>query len=817
MRVLVDQTEAEVRRILGDLVWDGVGSHDGKVGVHQIMGGADAGEWYLHPEQPAVLIGTQDMLLSRALNRGYASPRARWPAEFGLLSQDALWVMDEVQLMDIGLATSSQLQAFRTQDAHKALRPCHTWWMSATLQPEWLRSVDTATMVDELANPASEMVTIPSSERSGGLWETKKAMRTSHQVDPTGVAKLAMEQHRAMIPGEHGRISLVIVNTVDRAVAVHAALAKLGHLDLHLVHSRFRGADRLEWKGKFLSREHCGGEADRVIVATQVVEAGVDISAGSLITDLAPWPSLVQRFGRAARYGGSAQVTVLIPDLEEEKNALPYAIQAMVAARDLALTQLTDVSLHSLEIFEAGLTAESKARLYPYVADHLLLRREYDELFDTTPDLTGADLDIARFIRSGDERDCLVFWAAVERGREPDADHRARRDELCPVPFLQARNWLCGSETKTARKPRLRENMRAWVWDWIDGQWKTATRTTLLPGRIVCVDETCGGYSPSVGFDPSATGRVTSLQYQPLPGSIAVQEAADDSQDGEDLSYSAWKTIACHGGEVAAEAATIARNLNLPTALKELLAMAGQWHDLGKAHPAFRSRIHPEASGHPGRTDLAKAPDQAWRRGYRCEDGERPGFRHELASALALFALLRQYKPQHSALLGPWRELLVSLGQAIPEPASPPPPGPLEQAILALDATSFDLLTYLVAAHHGKVRLALHAAPADQDFRVRVGDGNGLPIRGVREGDILPPTMLDPQAPPLPALSLSLSPAGLGLSAQTGRSWRERTLDLQSRFGPGALALLEAVLIAADRRASRLQTLDPILAREGTS
>ena len=28
---------------------------------------------YLEPERPAVLIGTQDMLLFRALNRGYAS------------------------------------------------------------------------------------------------------------------------------------------------------------------------------------------------------------------------------------------------------------------------------------------------------------------------------------------------------------------------------------------------------------------------------------------------------------------------------------------------------------------------------------------------------------------------------------------------------------------------------------------------------------------------------------------------------------------------------------------------------------------------
>jgi len=135
MRVLVEQTEAVARQGLSNVgfLWKPSEGHKSKVGV----------DWSLYPDECAVLIGTQDMLLSRALNRGYAAGRARWPLEFGLLGQDASWVMDEVQLMDVGLATSAQLQTFLDEDATKSLRPRHTWWMSATLQSAWLDSVDT--------------------------------------------------------------------------------------------------------------------------------------------------------------------------------------------------------------------------------------------------------------------------------------------------------------------------------------------------------------------------------------------------------------------------------------------------------------------------------------------------------------------------------------------------------------------------------------------------------------------------------------------------------------------------------------------------
>jgi len=76
---------------------------------------------------------------------------------------------------------------------------------------------------------------------------------------------------------------------------------------------------------------------------------------------------------------------------------------------------------------------------------------------------------------------------------------------------------------------------------------------------------------------------------------------------------------------------------------------------------------------------------------------------------------------------------------------------------------------------------------------------------------VLPGISLDGRGS-LPALSLTLAPAALGLSPITGRSWRDRTAALVRTHGPGSLAYLEALLIAADRRASKLTTVDPLLA-----
>jgi CRISPR-associated endonuclease/helicase Cas3 len=139
VRVLVEQTFENTQKWLAELSLLGEPG-EGKVSVHLLMAGRVNEAWEKHPEANSVLIGTQDMLLSRALNRGYAMSRYRWPMHFALLNNDCLWIMDETQLMGVGVETSAQLAALRRVLGIQG--NAQSLWMSATLVQAQLETVD---------------------------------------------------------------------------------------------------------------------------------------------------------------------------------------------------------------------------------------------------------------------------------------------------------------------------------------------------------------------------------------------------------------------------------------------------------------------------------------------------------------------------------------------------------------------------------------------------------------------------------------------------------------------------------------------------
>ena len=208
MRTLVEQTDRAVSE------WISRADLDARVKVHVLMGGLSPADWHLDPDRESVLIGTQDMLLSRALNRGYGCGRARWPMEFALLNVDCLWVMDEIQLMSVGLATSAQLQGFASRDERdgKLPRPRRTWWMSATLQRDWLRRAPDFGDVDKLP-----LIQLEPTEKSGPLWTVAKTVRVERLPAAQDAKAERWAQLVADAHDKAGRgVTLAIANTGHR-------------------------------------------------------------------------------------------------------------------------------------------------------------------------------------------------------------------------------------------------------------------------------------------------------------------------------------------------------------------------------------------------------------------------------------------------------------------------------------------------------------------------------------------------------------------------------------------------------------------------
>lgn len=730
MRVLVEQTHRNIVDWLKALDLYGEAGEADRVAVSLLMGGESdvrQAPWALHPEQDTILIGTQDMLLSRALMRGFGMSRYQWPVHFALLHTDALWVFDEVQLMGPALATTSQLEGLRRTSAYRPVRPARSLWVSATLDRTWLNTVD-------FKAHAADLQVLELSEDEKGLEAVRRRreapkllhlaetrLQATHQTKPGRAAYAKSLADELLSRHVVGKVTLVVVNTVDRAQAVFEALrAGAADSEVILIHGRFRPAERRGIEAGL--RE---SPKDRIIVATQAIEAGVDMTSVVLFTELAPFSSMVQRFGRCNRYGEEFAAEVVWVDCEpDDKLTPPYAPEELETARNWLMT-LTGVSASELPPLEE----KAKHGL-------VLRRKDLVELFNTEPDLSGLDVDISPYIRDTGTPQLQVFWR--DFGERPDDEGQPSRDELCPVSITQMKDYL---------GPKR----QAFIWDGLAGRW-TRMSAQPRPGMTLLLRAADGGYDAQLGFHPLSRSGVAV---------VGAPVAREESYDGEaDTAIGRFVDLPTHLTDVAAEARSLAGLLDLQGASAEALETAARWHDVGKAHPAFQHALLRAGENVPDRPDVLWAKsDGRGRLDFAMPGPEgrlvpRRHFRHELASMLA------------------W----IEHGE----------PGP-----------THDLIAYLIAAHHGKVRLGLRALPTET-----VPERDRRFARGVWEGDLLPAVRINGLTVPETVLRLEVMELGLG---GQGESWTGRTQRLLEEHGPFRLAWLEALVRIADWRASRAE------------
>lgn len=603
MRVLVEQTRDKIEKWLGNLnlLENNSDSNNNKISVTVLMGGEDKQNWDIYPEKDAIIIGTQDMLISRALNRGYGMSRYRWPTHFGLMNNDCLWVMDEIQLMGKGLSTTIQLQAFRTMLGTIDTLPSASVWMSATLHQDWLKTVD--------FDPKSEIHTIlqlhdddlkeaPVHKRNNAVKILKKT--ENNATNPKNLAEEIISHHQA------GARTLVVVNTIKRATELFKEIeGKKPDAKLVLIHSRFRPTDRKKVVQSLLDEPE---ESGTIVVSTQVIEAGVDVSAKVLFTELSPWSSLVQRFGRCNRSGEfeDAEIYWIDVPIDKKNAALPYTEEELSNSFGI-LTEFEEKSVGPANLPKV---------VEPFTHKQVIRKKEIIELFDTTPDLTGSDIDVSRYIRDSDDMDFSVFWRDINEAEISD-ESLPKKDELCSVPLSDKQNLLKGH--------------KAWIWDHLDGEWqKISDYSRIYPGVTVMLDAKQGGYTSDEGWDVKSKKAVDVIPHK--------DESGDIFYPGNSFSEGNWESVAEHTDKVCREVRAILQGIGIDEKLSQSLIEGARWHDSGKAHKSFQALIKEDAlEGYPN-PPAAKAPKGAWKSyagSITCnEDGRRKYFRHELVSGI---------------------------------------------------------------------------------------------------------------------------------------------------------------------------------------
>lgn len=526
-----------------------------------------------------------------------------------------------------------------------------------------------------------------------------------------------------------GTLTLLICNTVKTAQAIFRKLEAHRTRKI-LLTSRFRAGDRRkaeEALRTFEARRSAssagrieGDDPGLICVSTQVVEAGLDISAHRLWTEHAPWPSLVQRLGRLNRDGKDDETRAIVWKLPEEKRKHdgedwigPYRKSALDQVSSL-LKVLAPLSKRATAAQAlAGLQAqmpEAFAKALALLPEPSPRALDVYSLFSTEPDLHGGFTDVSRFVRDADPNaDLIVFWRDWQGSVPPagdalDGPPLDLNCESCPVAL-----WSLQEHLKAT-------HARAWIWNDRAGRWNPISGGELKPGMTVMLRGDIGGYSQALGWTGVASDRLNDL---PSPGQ---GRALRDDRRAE-AGY--WSSLASHLADARREAELICDALALKCLLRKAVVEAAGHHDLGKTHPGWQGAI-PKGSpldceplakfpkvlsvevlkqdGERIRTaiksklvtastlpdevvgegkivclrwaleraldptalkDIRALPDVRW----AAHKAFRPGLRHEAASALAMW---QQYRNSNET---PYPTLAV----------------------------------YLVAAHHGKARTVLRS------------------------------------------------------------------------------------------------------------
>jgi CRISPR-associated endonuclease/helicase Cas3 len=456
-------------------------------------------DWARTPSQPTVLCSTVDQIGSRLLFRGYGVSDSMKPVHAGLIGADCLILLDEAHLAEPFRQTMHWIKIYRGPN-----------WRELNIAAPWDFSLLTATpgenargvfsLNDEdRSNPvlkrrleAEKITRLVSPAESSG--ETGDSAAIDDEEEESGndtkdfarrCSAIVDEVRKALghfDDAKHGapRPAIgIVVNRVARARAVFDRFLKeyreptgsasdAGTIpDIVLMIGPARLVDRDDLIEKLSSirtrvwKENENRVLDKplIVVATQCIEAGVDIDLDALITEAAPIDSLRQRFGRLNRAGRNIKpYAAIVADKSDisaraddpvygkaVKTAWKY-LESIATEKKGAL--LVDFGIVKMDT----LTAPTRDAFTEKPDAPVLLPAHLDLLSQTSP-IPAADPEVAFYLHGPDRQpdSITVIWRADVDPSWRDQDVirlltlvPPRSSEAIELPLWAVRHWLKG-------------------------------------------------------------------------------------------------------------------------------------------------------------------------------------------------------------------------------------------------------------------------------------------------------------------------------------------------------------------------------------
>lgn len=515
-----------IREALSKL--EGAGSEE-TIHVTGIHGqDADDLQWMQRVTGCTIVSLTSHQFVSRLLLRGYGVSPGTRPVAAALCAIDRLVLFDEPQLSTQAVHTILAVERLQQRAREDLGLPRSATVLLGATVPAHLKELGTTA------------IHVRPDRESDGAKQRLHARRPTTVDWVTGndaaLPKALVSAARDLVKSGAER-TVVFANTVGMAQAVCKALGDT--LDssgvpvaVRLATSRFRPWDKPQKKDL---------EGPGVVVATQTLEVGVDLSFDALVTELCPWSSLLQRLGRFNRYGEwnedksfERRTAAVVAGWNAERGQ-PSARKASASVygadsldvcarllRDLTgqhnggVVDMSPSNLKGLGVDEDALDPEQ-----PRVGT---LTSAMLPLMAQTRPTPEADIPVDALISGPDAEasgDVDVAWRDhLDVFDIPGLEPSVSAEEVVSISRSAWAVFLAGDRLSVENlpdveaayqaprtTPRIESLRRYRVWDVRDEKWvvPSAARQLVDSSRVI-MSSALGGYTPELGWTGSHAG-----------------------------------------------------------------------------------------------------------------------------------------------------------------------------------------------------------------------------------------------------------------------------------------------------------------------